>query len=326
MSQFVGKDINPTPFEFTKGELITLYLSFLTDLACSSLRHQEVSRYVLRQFAMPCWQIERADWADRLMRETLAKAQILADTFSGKWAGGVGVAVVRGALDALGKLDRLPVYLIDQGVLEAIAAASSSLPRGTGERRLYMVVDVGAGTTDYGLFAVTTPKGQDDRPKVWEVPDTTVVLRQAGDAIDKILLRRILEQEEIKSGDPEYDHVNSDLLLRIRTLKENMFRDELADSELTVVLTGGGAKLPMVRALGEGVIDVHEVRLRCELAPYAPAWLTEQYPDLVDEYSQLAVAIGGAAEELPRKGGRYEHLGILTDHQIVGLETHYKGV
>src|SRR3546814_10493958 len=53
VNQVVGKDINPTPFEFTKGELITLYLSFLTDLACSELMPQGVSRYVRRRFAMP---------------------------------------------------------------------------------------------------------------------------------------------------------------------------------------------------------------------------------------------------------------------------------
>jgi hypothetical protein len=376
VNQFVGNAIDPTPFGFTNGELITLYLSFLTDLACCELAQQDVSRYVLRRFAMPCWQVDRVDWADGLMREMLAKAQILADTFSGRWSGGLDAALVRGALDALGKLGKLPEYLIDRGVLEAIAAASSSLPRGSGERRLYMVVDVGAGTTDYGLFVVGTPKGQDDRPKVWEVPGTTESLRQAGDTIDKILLRRILEQEGVEPGDPEYDHVNSDLLLRVRTLKEEMFRngmttyilptdaggtvdresfldDErvakfavllkkhfldslekadpswikgLADDDLTVVLTGGGARLPMVLALGQGVVEVHGVNLRCKLAPHAPAWLTERYPDLEPEYPQLAVAIGGAAEELPRGGGRYSELGILTGRKILGLQTHYKGV
>ena len=110
--------------------------------------------------------------------------------------------------------------------------------RGTGQRQLYIVVDVGAGTTDYGLFAVVSPRLEDDRPRVFEVPGTAVVLRQAGDTIDKILLRRILEQEGIESGDPEYDHVNSDLLLRIRSLKENMFRDGTATYNLPTDAVG----------------------------------------------------------------------------------------
>lgn len=370
----VGKDINPTSFEFTNGELITLYLSFLTDLACCELEERDVSRHVLRRFALPCWQPERADWADRKMREMLAKAQILADTFSGRWNGGLDAAVVRGAFDALQKCGSLPSCLVEQGVLEAIAAASSGLPRGTGQRRLYMIVDVGAGTTDYGLFVVITPKKQDDRPKIFEVPNTTVVLRQAGDTVDKILLRCILEKEGIESGDPEYDHVNSDLLLRIRTLKEDMFRngtatyilatdavgtielnDFLSDSRVAkfenllrshflkslenapaswiepfakegiiVVLTGGGAKLPIVRTLGQDGVSVHGVSLACTLAPYAPVWLTERYPDLEDEFPQLAVSIGGAAEELPHRGHQYTELGILAGPPITGLEPQYK--
>lgn len=373
--QVVDKDINPTAFQFTTGELITLYLSFLTDLACCSLEELNVSRYVLRRFAMPCWQTDRAQWADRQMKEMLAKAQILADTFSGRWFDGLDAAVLRGALDSIETINKVPEYLVDQGVLEAVAAASGTLPRGTGERRLYMVIDVGAGTTDYGLFAVVAPKRADDRPRVFEVPGTSIVLRQAGDTIDKILLRRILEEEGIAPGDPEYDHVNSDLLLRIRVLKENMFRegvtpytlqtdasgtvdvesfliDErvkkfeealqsyfnmslenadpswirgLREQGITVVFTGGGAALPMVRTLGQGDMDIHGLRISCHHARYTPEWLEERYQDIVEEYPQLAVSIGGAAEELPLTGSRYKELGIPTGSTFTGIETHYKG-
>ena len=371
----VDKKINPSPFVFTTGEMITLYLSFLTDLACTELTSKRVSRYVLRRFAMPCWREERAQWAELQMKKMLAKAQILADSFSGRWTGGLDVTLVRGALDALEELDRLPEYLIDGGVPEAIAAASSCLPRGSGSRRLYMVVDVGAGTTDYGLFTVVTPKAMDDQPRFYAVPSTTVVLRQGGDTIDNILLQRILDQENVKRGDTEYHHVNSHLILRIRILKENMFRegsadynlstdatgsvkkddfltDErvvkfsetlaqnfqkslekadpswiqgLADRGLTVVLTGGGARLPMVRALGDGFVDVHGCRLHCKLAPDVPSWLIERYPDLENEYPQLAVSIGGAAEERPDQRGQYEQLGIPTDTGPRTLDPHYKG-
>ena len=238
-----------------------------------------------------------------------------------------------------------------------------------------MVVDVGAGTTDYGLFAVVAPKGMDDQPRFYAVPGTALVLRQGGDTIDKILLQRILDQESIKLGDAEYDDVNSNLRLRIRILKENMFRegsadynlptdatgsvskddflkDErvvefekmlvqnfrksletadpswiqgLADYGLTVMLTGGGARLPMVRALGDEFVDVHGRRLRCKLAPDVPSWIIEQYPTLENEYPQLAVSIGGAAEERPDQRGQYEQLGISTDTGPRILDPHYKG-
>lgn len=202
INTIVDKKINPTSIEFTEGELITLYLSFLTDLACMELASLKISRYVLRRFAMPCWQSERAQWAESQMKKMLAKAQILADSFSGKWSRGLDVALVRETLDAIEKLDKLPEYLIDQGVPETIAAAASSLRRGAGERRLYMVIDVGAGTTDYGLFVIITPNTEDDRPKVLEVPGTAVVLRQGGDTIDKILIHHILEQEKSNLATP----------------------------------------------------------------------------------------------------------------------------
>ncbi len=371
----IGKEINPHPsIDFMRKELITLYLAFLTDLACSELASQNISRYVLRRFAMPFWSKERAQWAELRIKEMLARAQILADSFSGKWTGGLGVALVREKLDEVGELTKLPEYLIDQGVHEAVAAASSSL-RGFKERRLYMVVDAGAGTTDYGLFIVAPPRSGDDQPRIAEILNTAKVLRQGGDMIDNILVRCILEQENIRPGDAEYDHVNSDLRLRDRILKENMFRegsasyslsnddvgsirkddflgDErvvkfasnlkktfqeslesahhswvegLSDQGLTIILTGGSSRLPMVRELGNKSVRVHGRRLRCILAPDVPSWLTERYPDLKTEYPQLAVAIGGAAEELPEQLSQYGEFGKPTDEGPRRLPTHYKG-
>ena len=287
---------------------------------------------------MPCWQMERADWADQQMKEMLAKARILADTFSGTWAGGLDAAVVRGASDALGKLgNKLPGYLIDRGILEAVAAASSSSTRGTGERRLiWWSMSVRARPTTV-CSSSPHPKVKMTGRRYGRYPIRPSSWRQAGDTIDKILSRHS-RTGRIEPGDPEYDHVNSDLLLRIRTWKEVLFRDStvtynlptdavgsverdsflnddrvgkfaaalnkhfrdslekadpswikgLPDGDLTVVLTGGGAKLPMVRALGQGVVEVHGAAQARKLAPYAPKWLTEQYPDLEEEFPQLA--------------------------------------
>lgn len=371
----IEKEINPHPsIDFTRGELITLYLSFLTDLACSELASQNISRYVLRRFAMPFWSKERAQWAEPRIKEMLAKAQIFADSFSGEWAGGLDVALVREKLDEVGRLEKLPEYLIDQGVHEAVAAASSGLQRGSGKRRLYMVVDAGAGTTDYGLFVVVTPRSGDDQPKIVEVLNTAMVLRQGGDTIDTILIKCILEQGSIRYGEAEYKYVISDLRSRARTLKENIFREgsisyilptddivsikrddflkdervvkfadnlkktfqrslENADPSwigglsgqgLTVVLTGGSSKLPMVRELGDKPVKVRGHGLRCIPAPSVPSWLIERYPDLEDEYPQLAVSIGGAAEELPDQRGRYSELGVPTDGGPRRLKPHYK--
>lgn len=60
-----------------------------------------------------------------------------------------------------------------------------------------------------------------------------------------------------------------------------------------VVLTGGGARLPMVQALAKGWIETHGIRVLCHAAPIVPAWITEDYPGFTSEFPQLAVAMGG---------------------------------
>lgn len=97
----------------------------------------------------------------------------------------------------------------------------------------------------------------------------------------------------------------------------------LADQRLTIVLTGGGAGLPIVRKLGEESIDVHGTRLRCELAPDVPSWIIESYEGLKNEYPQLAVSIGGTAEELP-KPLQYRELGIPDDRGPRTLGPQYR--
>lgn len=375
----VNKAVNPSEFSFTTMELITLYLSYLTDLACSALSQEELSRYVRRRFAMPSWDRTRANLADRHMTKILAKAQILADTFHGSWRGGLDVADARYALDAVENLPALPVYLIHGGVREAVAAASGTLRSGEGirwggkGRRLFMVVDAGAGTTDYELFVATQFDGSDG--KTWYVPNTNVALRQGGDTIDRILLHHILEKEKIAFGGAEYSIISRYLQRRIRDLKESLFRDgrvrytlpddtegyvdkneflrnervskfsetikeyfakslEEADPSwferdpgdaramLYVVLTGGGAGLPMIEALLDKT-TVHGVELSVRCAPAVPKWFIDRYSSSANEYRQLAVAVGGSAESLPEEGGQFAIAGF-GDTQKPELESGYK--
>lgn len=369
----VNATINPTQYTFTEGDLILLILSFLTDLVCSELEEKGISRYVQRRFAMPFWSEDRADWAKSYMTDLLAKAQIVGDTFSGQWASGLEAERVRQVLDDVNECDKFPEYLIENRVFEAAAAASSSFPIGSGKRELYMIMDIGAGTVDYGLYAVVTPKGDREKPKIFHAEGTTTALRKGGDTIDGILRQFILEREEINLGDLEFDYINRDLLLRIRTLKENLFQqgavaynlsndsvgevaleDFLADrrmtelaqifreyferslmnadvswikglsqSRLTIVLTGGGARLPILKDLNTSIFKVHGVNLHCTTTTVVPAWFIEKYSEWETEFPQLAVAIGGAKEEPPDICGEYREIGI-PDTEVVGLKPVYR--
>lgn len=72
---------------------------------------------------------------------------------------------------------------------------------------------------------------------------------------------------------------------------------------LTVVLTGGGASLPMVKELAKGEIQVNGRRVRVEPALQFPNWLRENYPELEDDYPRVAVSLGGARRTVIRPGG-----------------------
>lgn len=65
--------------KLTQGDLIRVYLAYLTDMANIALGEYQVSekvvdRYVRRRFARPCWpDAAQAQWADKLMRQCLLR-------------------------------------------------------------------------------------------------------------------------------------------------------------------------------------------------------------------------------------------------------------
>ena len=67
-------------------------------------------------------------------------------------------------------------------------------------RDAFMVVDVGAGTTDFGLFVVTR-RSEDDDVQVFQVPASIQGLMQAGDKVDNLLRAFIAQKESIDTAD-----------------------------------------------------------------------------------------------------------------------------
>jgi molecular chaperone HscA len=219
---------------------------------------------------------------------------------------------------------------------------------------LFVVVDVGAGTTDFAAFWADQNPAREIFT-VWQIRGTVDALAQAGDTIDGYLQNRILEKAHLRPGTTDYSYAAAKLSQDIRPYKESLFlkgqldvvltnstsvtikRDEfLGDSAMldfakllrdrfhgvlvradrswidqvaslarvgrdyiTVVLTGGGAGLPIVRDLCNQVVDIDGRKLMCKPATDVPLWLADRYPRLRDEYPRLAVALGGAARRLP---------------------------
>jgi molecular chaperone HscA len=343
---------NPTGTRLCEGHVLVLYLSYLTDLAVSELAERyHKSRYVGRRFALPYWDEERRVWGEKILRKYLAMAQIIGDTFHDKWGEGIDIEMAKNTIEKVKSLEKLPYYLLKEGVSEPIAAGGSRLrANDVGFRNLAAVVDVGAGTTDFGAFVVVS-QSEDKPPKVWPIAKCVRTVRQGGNTVDECLRSEILKRHGIDSGHSDYKRINAHLQLRIRELKESLFREgtvryilqneatgtvdldsflgnpnveafsntlhltfkelvesipksfieRLGEAGLTVVLTGGGASMPMVQRFGEEPVYVHRVQMKCQKADLVPEGIRLDYPLLVSEYPQLAVAMGGAAPTLPRE-------------------------
>lgn len=350
--------LNPTAYKLTQGDMIRIFLAYLTDMAVTTLGGYEVvgkavGRYVKRRFARPCWpDAAQAQWADKLMRSMLAESQILADTFSGRWAGGIDIAELKAAVEQIKVLGKRPDYLIDIGVPEPVAVAAGVIADSVNLRDAFMVVDVGAGTTDFGLFVSTRMSDdEDDAPRVFQIPASIQGLMQAGDKVDGMLRAFIARKESVDTSDNSGRMILADLGRRIRGLKEVLFKtgileyaladgtvghvtlDEfLADETVKrfglaidagfkkaleavdeswlrwlamdgvrvhVVLTGGSSAIPMMKALGQGMIEVKGFRILRQQVDPRPVWMEAVSGELSIVYPQLAVAIGGAAESMP---------------------------
>lgn len=78
---------------------------------------------------------------------------------------------------------------------------------------------------------------------------------------------------------------------------------------LTVVLTGGGAMLPMVKSLAKDPIMVRDQRIPVQAALPFPSWLQSEYSDLKDDFARIAVSLGGARKRLVQRGSGTSILG-----------------
>lgn len=242
-SEVLSGAYNPTPYELTEGDLIRIYLAYLTDMACEGLadwqiNDEQVGRYVLRRYARPCGKgAPQAAWVDNLMKRLLAEAQVLADTFHGQWAGGLPVGKIKAAIEQVKTLAQRPSYLIAEGVPEPVAVAAGAVSKSENRIDAYMVVDAGAGTTDFGLFFVMRNKSLEE-PKVFQVTASIRGLNQAGDKVDQLLQAFIRAKEQFDPTSTLGKLVEADLRRRIRLLKELLFSTGKLDYVLADSTTG----------------------------------------------------------------------------------------
>jgi hypothetical protein len=105
--------------------------------------------------------------------------------------------------------------------IEPIAAATELLPTTGNERRICMVVDVGAGTTDIGIFQNLSPdKSTNKGERIIPAGPATSVFK-AGDEIDNIVLG-LLQQKNREKFEKNQVRIRSE----IRFQKESLFKNQ----------------------------------------------------------------------------------------------------
>jgi hypothetical protein len=256
--------IDPTGSGLTGGDLLVLYLAWLTDISEIALVEALTAtegklsigradpRGVPRRFAIPCFESkdfndgrERSKWARDIMSDALLRAQLLADTLTGRWGQLTtsGLVPLMGQLHALDVRDLSHLISTDAAVREPIAAGASRFdavmdrgnePASAPTRELLLVIDAGAGTTDFALFQVITPIGQ-TRARYGLLRKSVRMSRIAGNEVDSILRPIILnacgvDPQKFSAEDVAYAQI--DLDSRIRDIKRALFDTSTAEVDL----------------------------------------------------------------------------------------------
>lgn len=349
----ISRELNPLAetVRFTYRDAITVLLAYLLDCAQGALRVFSGAVFPAVRFAVPCFRSDEMDAVASVLRELLPRALVLADSLRGKrvWSDGIQLVELQQLLEEIARTpDRLPHNIILAQLPEAVAAGQGVLRTHDSQKRIAIIIDVGAGTTDFAAFHVV----EDDQKEVFRfsvVRDSVRAIRKAGDHVDNIIkgfLRqthpdapltalapvmgrvRQLKERLFTAGTADYtlaDGTQGKLelaeVLRLSAMNdlEGSFRaefnkvleaigpDMIRGREICVVFTGGGASLPVIRALVEGgVVTLGGITARVRTLDAVPAGVRGKWDeDFVAAYPQLAVAIGAASKHVPTLGREF---------------------
>jgi hypothetical protein len=173
---------------------------------------------------VPAWKEDKRKEAVNAIADHLRVSQLLADTFRGKWDDGVRIADFRAILDLCapysGKLNHLLDLSAqsDIGRSEPVAAGAARLLADRKFGRLLLMIDIGAGTTDFALLRILPPTLGGYVTPIIE----SEAVNFAGDMIDGLLIQEILAKAEIQE-EHRADIVRALRLQGVRRLKQALF-------------------------------------------------------------------------------------------------------
>jgi hypothetical protein len=220
------KNIDPTG-RYTARIALKLFLAHLLYQAKTVSKVAEVPWPVPLRVARPAWDRSRAAQREAALRQIVTEAIALTEILGAALSAAGGITH-RKALSALTKAgnerrDDTVIFQFDESgenasVLEATAVAAASI-KNTG-RRVVLVVDIGGGTSDFGVFMTGLP----GRSVIAELQNSSQILHKAGDHLDMLLRGYILEKLHYVDDDAASRGTGRELRRRQRVHKEELFK------------------------------------------------------------------------------------------------------
>jgi hypothetical protein len=222
----------------------------------------------------------RAKWADQVMKSAFMRAQIIADTLGSKW-GDLSAVEAKAALLCVRTADltTLKLFCTPHSIREPVAAGATRFcdfieegPEQARARRLMLVVDAGAGTTDFALLQSFVDPSTEELLFAL-ISNAVGMSRVAGNRFDLVLRPLILKACKIQPengtpwGDEEFSIIKTDLSSQIRQLKQQLF----AIDSISISLRPGASGLLTLKELenevayqelGRNLIDQRDLLLR----------------------------------------------------------------
>lgn len=209
----------------------------------------------------------------------------------------------------------------DSDVVEPVAAAVELLPNVDNIVRICAVVDVGAGTTDIGLFQSLVPDNASSvRSKLYPMGQPVSVFK-AGNQIDAIVLELI----ESRARKPSALAL-ADVKARIRGIKETLFKNGYVQELGTDVQLEDMQSHPEAKSMARAIRAEMENSIQAN-ASTITSWMNK--PTHSISRLDLVMAGGGGAIEFLRKAiekpveidGKRLQVKVTIPEERVGIST-----
>lgn len=288
----VPERFNPATIDITNGDMILAYLMFFTWAVNRCLDDLGEPRNIGRRFALPCLDENKTRNMAQTLESMIGEAQILADTFADKLPDGVDLGEF---MKAVNELRNTPMEFdfVQEHLTEPLGVAGSLMSWHEDVNALVMVIDVGAGTSDFSLYKMKFDREAGKSGSV-EVAGSQEGITEAGNHLDKLLMALILADAGVDSSHEDWVSIQSNLELDLRDYKERLFREKeiavaLLNGEIVNVSLERFLSLKQVVAFGESLKSRRDNILR----RINPSFINSA------PRGQLAIALTGGGATLP---------------------------